>query len=131
MQKAGLIPQYSTNAHRIFYMLKGRARLQVVNQNGDAVFDDYLEKGQILTVPQNFAFVKRAGSEGAEWICFFTNDNVMNTPLAGRVSALRALPEEVVAASYQISREEARRVKFSNQDTFFFTSSSSERRAEA
>ncbi|XVE72931.1 hypothetical protein DITRI_Ditri11bG0077300 [Diplodiscus trichospermus] len=129
--KAGLIPQWSMNAHRIFYMLRGRARMQVVNQNGKAVFDDYLEKGQLLTVPQNFAFMKRAGSEGAEWVCFYTNENAANTPLAGRVSAMRALPEEVVAVSYQISREEAKRLKFSNQDTFFFTSSSSERRTEA
>ncbi|XVF72002.1 hypothetical protein PTKIN_Ptkin12aG0086200 [Pterospermum kingtungense] len=129
--KAGLIPQWSMNAHRIFYMLRGRARLQVVNQNGDTVFDGYLERGQLLTVPQNFAFVKRAGSEGAEWICFFTNDNATNTPLAGRVSALRAIPDEVLAASYDISREEARRVKYGNQDTFFFTSSSSERREDA
>ncbi|XWS46975.1 hypothetical protein CRYUN_Cryun14cG0114100 [Craigia yunnanensis] len=129
--KAGLIPQWSMNAHRIFYMLRGRARVQVVNQNGNAVFDDYFEQGQLLTVPQNFAFMKRAGSEGAEWVCFYTNDNAMNTPMAGRVSAMRAMPEEVVAISYQISREEAKRVKFSNPDTFFFTASSSERRAEA
>ncbi|XVF32391.1 hypothetical protein REPUB_Repub17cG0078200 [Reevesia pubescens] len=129
--KAGLIPQWSMNAHRIFYMLRGRARVQVVNQNGEAVFDDYIEKGQLLTVPQNFAFMKRAGSEGAEWVCFYTNDNAMNTPLAGRVSAMRAMPEEVVATSYQISREEAKRVKFSNPDSYFFTSSRSERRAEA
>ncbi|KAE8660781.1 hypothetical protein F3Y22_tig00116951pilonHSYRG00824 [Hibiscus syriacus] len=112
-------------------MLRGSARIQVVNQNGDTVFDDNVEQGQLLTVPQNFAFLKRAGSEGAEWISFFTNSDATNTPMAGRVSAIQVLPEEVVAASYQISREDARRVKLNNQDTFFFTCSRSERRAEA
>ncbi|KAK8635652.1 hypothetical protein V6N13_004378 [Hibiscus sabdariffa] len=129
--RAGTVPQWCINAHKILYMLKGSARIQVVNENGDTVFDDNVEQGQLLTVPQNFAFLKRAGSEGAEWVSFFTNSEAANTPLAGRVSAIRALPEEVVAASYQISREDARKVKFNNQDTFFFTSSRSERRDQA
>ncbi|KAE8696883.1 Legumin A [Hibiscus syriacus] len=129
--RAGTVPQWCINAHKILYMLKGQARIQVVNQNGDTVFDDNLEQGQLLTVPQNFAFMKRAGSEGAEWVSFFTNSEATHTPMAGQVSAIRALPEEVVAASYQISREDARKVKFNNQDTYFFTSSRSERRDEA
>ncbi|KAE8676859.1 Legumin A [Hibiscus syriacus] len=129
--RAGTVPQWCINAHKILYMLRGRARIQVVNQNGDTVFDDNVEQGQLLTVPQNFAFMKRAGSEGAEWVSFFTNSQATNTPMAGRVSAIRALPEEVVAASYQISKEDARKVKFNNQDTYFFTSSRSERRDEA
>ncbi|GMI73985.1 CRUCIFERINA [Hibiscus trionum] len=124
--RAGTVPQWCVNAHKILYMLRGNARIQVVNHNGDTVFDDNVEQGQLLTVPQNFAFMKRAGSEGAEWVSFFTNSEATNTPMAGRVSAIRALPEEVVAASYQISREDARKVKFNNQDTFFFTSSRAE-----
>ncbi|OMP09018.1 11-S seed storage protein, plant [Corchorus olitorius] len=115
-------------------LFNGRARFQVVNQNGESVFDDYVEKGQLLTVPQNFAFMKRAGNEGAEWVSFYTNDNVKNTPMAGVGSFMQGVPEEVVAAAYQISREEAREVKFNNQNNFFFTSSSSSRpqpRAEA
>ncbi|OMP03086.1 11-S seed storage protein, plant [Corchorus capsularis] len=121
--KGGLVPQWS-DAHRIFYMVKGRARFQVVNQNGESVFDDYVEQGQLLTVPQNFAFMKRAGNEGAEWVSFYTNDNAKNTPMAGVGSYMQGVPEEVVAAAYQISREEAREVKFNNQNNFFFTSSS-------
>lgn len=131
LQRAGLIPQWNVNAHKILYMLRGRARVQVVNHNGDAVFDDNVEQGQLLTVPQNFAFMKQAGNEGAEWISFFTNSEATNTPMAGSVSFMRALPEEVVAASYQVSREDARRIKFNNKNTFFFTPSQSERRADA
>ncbi|KAL4384970.1 hypothetical protein GQ457_15G025060 [Hibiscus cannabinus] len=123
--RAGTVPQWCINAHKILYMLEGSARIQVVNENGDTVFDDKVEQGQLLTVPQNFAVMKQAGSEGAEWVSFFTNSEAANTPLAGRVSAIRALPEEVVAASYQISREDARKLKFNNEDTFFFTSSRS------
>ncbi|PPR80421.1 hypothetical protein GOBAR_AA40291 [Gossypium barbadense] len=129
--RAGLIPQWNVNAHKILYMLRGCARVQVVNHNGDAVFDDNVEQGQLLTVPQNFAFMKQAGNEGAEWISFFTNSEATNTPMAGSVSFMRALPEEVVAASYQVSREDARRIKFNNKNTFFFTPSQSERRADA
>ena len=110
---------------------KRQLRFQVVNQNGEAVVDDYLEQGQLLTVPQNFAFLKRAESQGSEWICFYTNDNAMNSPMAGRISALRGIPDTVIAAGFGLSQSEAWRVKFSNQDTFFFTPSRSERRAEA
>jgi hypothetical protein len=59
--------------------------------------------------------VKKAGSQGLEWVSFKTNDNAQISQLAGRVSTIRALPDEVVANSFQISREDARRLK-NNRD---------------
>ncbi|KAE8660782.1 Legumin A [Hibiscus syriacus] len=48
----GTVPQWCINAHKILYMLNGSARIRVVNQNGNTVFDDNVEQGQLLTVPQ-------------------------------------------------------------------------------
>ena len=68
----------------MIYVVKGRAQVQVVDDFGQTVFQDELQQNQILTVPQNFAMVKRASSsEGFEWVAFKTNDNAQISPLAG------------------------------------------------
>ncbi|KAB1200940.1 Legumin A [Morella rubra] len=111
------VPHWNLNAHSVCYATKGRAQVQVVDDFGETVFDDEMREGQLLIVPQNFAMVKRASSEGFEWIAFKTTDNAMISPLAGRTSAIRAFPEEVLANAFQISREDARRLKFSRHET--------------
>ncbi|XP_034894013.1 legumin B-like [Populus alba] len=114
-QNALMSPYWNINAHSIMYITGGNGRIQIVGDNGQAVFDGQVRKGQVVTAPQNFAVVMKAGSQGLEWVSFKTNDNAQISQLAGRVSTIRALPEEVVANSFQISREDARRLK-NNRD---------------
>jgi hypothetical protein len=125
MQEALYVPHWNQNAHSVVYAIRGRARVQVVDDNGNTVFDDELRQGQVLTIPQNFVVAKRAESEGFEWVAFKTNDNAVINPLAGRTSALRALPDDVLANAFQISREEARRLKYNRQETTLGRSSRS------
>ncbi|KAJ8899494.1 hypothetical protein K2173_018468 [Erythroxylum novogranatense] len=126
-----VLPHWNLNAHSIMYVIRGRARCQVVDQNGDTVFDGEVREGQVLTVPQNFAVVKRAERERFEWISFKTNDNAMAAPLAGRTSAIRAMPVEVLANAFRISIEDARRIKFGQQETTLGSSKSQPGRAAA
>ncbi|PON62631.1 11-S seed storage protein [Parasponia andersonii] len=124
-------PHWNVNAHSVIYVLRGRARIQVVDHLGQSFFDGEVRQGQILTVPQNHAVVKQAGSEGFEWVSFKTNDNAWISPLAGRTSVIRALPEAVLANAFQISRDQARRLKYNREETFLLTSSSSRREDES
>ncbi|KAL5561905.1 hypothetical protein UlMin_031652 [Ulmus minor] len=123
------VPHYNINANSVIYVIRGRARVQVVDDNGNSVFDGEVRQGQVLTVPQNFAVVKRAESEeGFEWVAFKTNDVAKVHPLAGRISYIWALPEDVIANAYQISNEQARRLKYNRQESSMFrVSSRSER----
>ena len=70
----------------------------------------------MLTVPQNFVVVTKASSQGLEWVAFKTNDDSKINQLAGRVSAIRSLPEQVIANAYQVSLEDARRLKENRQE---------------
>ena len=117
-------PHWNMNAHSVMYVVRGRARCQVVDNFGRSVFEGELRQGQVLTVPQNFALVKQAADEGFEWISFKTNDRAMINQLAGRVSYIQALPEDVIAISYQISKEQARRLKFNRRETTLFPTTS-------
>ncbi|XP_060180787.1 11S globulin seed storage protein 1-like [Lycium barbarum] len=131
-QNAIAAPHWNTNAHSIIYIIRGSGRIQVVGNAGRSVFDDEVRQNQLLIVPQNFAIVKRAGNEGLEYIAFKTNDNAMTNQLAGRLSALRAMPEEVLMNSYQISRQEARSLKYNREElTVFAPGSRSSRREYA
>ncbi|KAL7084293.1 hypothetical protein ACP275_14G216000 [Erythranthe tilingii] len=123
-RNAIMAPHWYVNAHSIVYVTRGEGRMQIVNHRGEAVFDGQVEEGKVVVVPQNFAVVKRAGEQGFEWVEFNTNDNAMINTLSGRTSAMRGLPADVVASAYQISREEAERLKFSRRETLFFSGSS-------
>ncbi|EPS62256.1 hypothetical protein M569_12535, partial [Genlisea aurea] len=126
-ENAIMAPHWYTNAHSIVYFTRGEGRAQVVNHRGEAVFDGDVNEGQVLVVPHNFAVVKRAAGRRLEWVEFNTNHDAMINTLAGRTSALRGLPADVVAAAYQIPREEAQRLKSSRRETFLFQSDAGER----
>ena len=116
-------PHWNINAHSVIYVIRGSARCQVVDDFGRSVFDGELLQGQALTVPQNFAIVKQAENEGFEWVAFKTNDRAKVNQLAGRSSFIQALPEDVIANAYQISREQARRLSYNRQEVSMFRTS--------
>ncbi|PIN00829.1 hypothetical protein CDL12_26661 [Handroanthus impetiginosus] len=120
-----MAPHWFLNAHSAIYFTRGECRMQIVNHLGQAVFDGQVREGQVIVVPQNFAAVKQAGEQGCEWIEFNTNDNAMMNTLSGRTSAFRAMPVDVIANAYQISREQAERLKYSRRETLLFSGSSS------
>ncbi|XP_062224717.1 glutelin type-B 2-like [Phragmites australis] len=110
-QNALLSPFWNINAHSVVYMIQGQARIQVVNDQGRTVFSGVVRRGQLLIIPQNYAVVKKAMREGCQYIAFKTNANSMVSHIAGKNSILRALPVDVIAIAYRISREEARNLK--------------------
>ncbi|XWS13858.1 hypothetical protein CRYUN_Cryun36dG0075100 [Craigia yunnanensis] len=114
-------PHWNINAHSIVYITRGSGRIQIVAENGEAIFDDQVEEGQVITVPQNHAVVKKAGRQGFEWIAFKTNANAKISQIAGRLSVFRGLPVDVLANSFDISREEAMRLKQSRQEMSLFS----------
>ncbi|KAL4588065.1 hypothetical protein LXL04_000944 [Taraxacum kok-saghyz] len=130
-KNAIVAPYWMMNAHNIIYVTNGNMRMQIVNHEGQAVFDDVIQERQLVVVPQNFAVVKQAGEQGCRWISFRTNDNAMINTLAGRTSAIRALPVDVLTNAYQMSREEAQRLKYNREETVLLSPSSLSRGGRA
>ncbi|KAH7845219.1 hypothetical protein Vadar_013264 [Vaccinium darrowii] len=127
-----IAPLWNINAHSIIYILRESGRLQIVGNSGNSAFDDHVREGQLIVVPQNFAVIKKASDQGLEWISFKTNGNAMTSRLAGRVSVIRNIPEEVLMNSYDILREEARSLKYSRDEvTVFGPGSRSQSESEA
>ncbi|XP_050374306.1 prunin 1 Pru du 6.0101-like [Argentina anserina] len=118
-------PHWNLNAHEIIYVIRGSARVQVVNDNGQTILDDQVRQGQLFIVPQNHAVLQKAMHDGYEYIAFKTDDNAMINTLAGRTSVLRALPDVVLANAYQMDRQQARNLKYNRQETLALSSSRS------
>ncbi|KAK9945073.1 hypothetical protein M0R45_010604 [Rubus argutus] len=118
-------PHWNLNAHEVYYVIRGSARVQVVNDNGEAILDEEVRQGQLFIVPQNHAVLQKAMNNGYEYIAFKTEDNAMINTLAGRTSVLRALPDVVLANAYQMDREQARNLKYNRQETVALSSSRS------
>nr|AAA32778.1 12S storage protein CRB [Arabidopsis thaliana]CAA32494.1 12S seed storage protein [Arabidopsis thaliana] len=116
-KNAMVLPQWNVNANAALYVTNGKAHIQMVNDNGERVFDQEISSGQLLVVPQGFSVMKHRIGEQFEWIEFKTNENAQVNTLAGRTSVMRGLPLEVITNGYQISPEEAKRVKFSTIET--------------
>ncbi|XP_078152861.1 cocosin 1-like [Carex rostrata] len=117
-RNAMITPYWSMNCHCGMYVTGGQGRVQVVNHQGRTVFDGLVRQGQFLLIPQNFAVLKRAESEGFHWVTFNTNQNAMINQIAGKFSTFRAMPLQVLMNSYRLSIEQARRLKFSRRDEF-------------
>ncbi|KAJ6298998.1 hypothetical protein OIU76_020049 [Salix suchowensis] len=101
---------------------------RLLETTGKQYFDGQVQEGQVITASQNFAVVKKAGSQGLEWVSFKTNDNAQISQMAGRVSVIRAIPEDVLANAFQISREDARKLKNNRDEVSVFSSSQESRR---
>ncbi|XP_062206956.1 glutelin type-A 1-like [Phragmites australis] len=117
-QGALLSPFWNINAHSVVYITQGRARVQVVNNRGKTVFNGELRRGQLLIIPQHYVVLKKAQREGCAYIAFKTNPNSMVSHIAGKSSIFRALPNDVIASAYRVSREEARRLKHNRGNEF-------------
>ncbi|CAA0817417.1 12S seed storage protein CRA1 [Striga hermonthica] len=129
-RNAVVAPHWNVNAHSIIYITRGGGRFQVVGQAGKSVFDGEVRQGQLIIVPQNYVVVKRASEEeGLEWIAFKTNDNAVTSQLAGRLSAIRGIPEEVLMNAYRISRQDAKKLKYGREESTVFSGRSSRPRA--
>ncbi|KAK8969003.1 Glutelin type-A 1 [Platanthera guangdongensis] len=114
--RATLAPQWVINAHDIVYVTKGRARVQVASDEGRAVHDGELRQGQLLVVPQNFVAIVSAEEEGFEWVTFKTNEDALDSQIAGKLSVFKGMPVDVIANAYRLSREEAFKLKFGRRD---------------
>ncbi|CAM0871388.1 unnamed protein product [Alopecurus aequalis] len=113
-----LSPFWNINTHSVVYMIQGHARVQVVNNHGQTIFNDVLRRGQLLIIPQHFVVLKKAEREGCQYISFKTNPNSMVSHIAGKSSILRSLPIDVLANAYRISRQEARTLKNNRGEEF-------------
>nr|AAW56067.1 arachin Ahy-4 [Arachis hypogaea]ABF93402.1 arachin Ahy-4 [Arachis hypogaea] len=131
-RNALFVPHYNTNAHSIIYALRGRAHVQVVDSNGNRVYDEELQEGHVLVVPQNFAVAGKSQSDNFEYVAFKTDSRPSIANLAGENSVIDNLPEEVVANSYGLQREQARQqLKNNNPFKFFVPPSQQSPRAVA
>lgn len=129
-RNAIMAPHWNVNAHSVIYITRGSTRLQVVGHSGNLVFDGEVKEKQLIIIPQNYVAIKKAGDQGCEWIAFKTNDNAMISPLAGRLSAFRSMPLDVLTNAYRVSKQEAQLLKFSRDESTLFSSSSSSRSLE-
>ncbi|XP_078429340.1 cocosin 1-like [Wolffia australiana] len=84
-----------------------------------AALEHQRQQPSILVVPQNFVVAAQAsGEETFEWVSFKTEDKALVSPVAGKASVFRGLPESVLASAYRLSSEEARTVKHGRGSEF-------------
>ncbi|KAF9607883.1 hypothetical protein IFM89_003587 [Coptis chinensis] len=113
-------PRWHMNSHSVMYVTRGNARVQIVGNYQRPIYDGQLRQGQLLIVPQNFATMKQAGENGFEWISFQTNNQALTSPIAGKNSVIRALPQEILMNAFRISSEEARSLKYNRDEIELF-----------
>ncbi|KAK7843082.1 11s globulin subunit beta [Quercus suber] len=119
-------PYYNLNSNSVIYGLRGNAKVQVVDDNGDNVYDGQLREGQALVVPQNYVVLKRAENEGFEWVSIKTNDNAITNQLAGRLSVIQALPVDVLQNAFNIDENDAFQLKNNRNEAGVFSPSESQ-----
>ncbi|KAL2535852.1 12S seed storage protein CRA1 [Forsythia ovata] len=110
-QNALLSPHWSMHGHTIVYVTGGDANVQVVNNNGQTMMNDNVNKGNMFVVPQYYTVTFKAGNNGFQWVAFKTTGWPMRNPLAGYTSVIRGMPLQVLTNAYQISPNQAQQIK--------------------
>ncbi|WCJ38338.1 11S globulin seed storage protein 1 [Euphorbia peplus] len=105
------------NTYKIIYVVKGQGRIQVADDNGKNVFDGIIKRGRILIVPKYLVMAEKAKSEIFEYVTFKTNANPISYDISGQKSVVYGLPTEVVKNAFNITKEEAKNVKFGRKET--------------
>ncbi|KAL8159288.1 hypothetical protein V2J09_000825 [Rumex salicifolius] len=96
-KNAVLRPQWIVNVNRIVYVTKGDGIFSVVNNKGNAVFDDIVQRGRVLGIPPGFTAAVKVGGEELEWVEMRTNDDAVSSPVDGRKSVLGVILANVLA----------------------------------
>lgn len=117
-------PHWSMTDNRVVYVLRGDARVQIVDDNGDNVFDERVKRGDVYVIPQFYATTARAGNNGFEYVTIKTSGQPMKSPMAGYTSVIRAMPIDVLTNSFQMSPREAQNLKHNRGHQSFLLSSS-------
>lgn len=118
MQDAIFSPHYSVNSHTIVVVTRGDGRLQVVDDRGRNVFNGRVKQGEVIVIPQHYVSMKKAGSNGMEWVSFKTSAYPVKNQFAGRLSLFSGTPVQVLASSYGISFGQARQLKQCRKQDF-------------
>lgn len=124
MQNAMYTPHWSMTDNRVVYVLRGEARVQIVDDNGNNVFDERVKRGDVFVIPQFFAVTSKAGNDGFEYVTIKTSGQPMKSPMAGYTSVIKAMPIDVLANAYQMSLRDAQNLKNSRGHQSFLLSSS-------
>lgn len=122
-QNAIYTPHWSMTDHRIVYVLRGDAQVQIVDNHGNTVFNDRVNRGQMFVIPQFYAVTTRVGNEGFEYVSMKTSGQPMKSPMAGYTSVIRAMPIDVLVNSYRMSPREAQDLKYNRGHQSFLLSS--------
>ncbi|WJX12212.1 hypothetical protein P8452_02734 [Trifolium repens] len=102
-------PHWNINANSLMYVIRGQGRVRIVNNEGNAVFDDRVRKGQLLVVPQNFVVAQQAeNEEGFEYVVFKTNDRASVSHVK---QVFSATPAEVLANVFGLRLNEVTQIK--------------------
>ncbi|XP_034931775.1 11S globulin seed storage protein 2 [Populus alba] len=108
-------PHWSMTDNRVVYALRGELNAQVVDERGNTIMNERVRQGDMFVIPQFYATLMRAGSNGFEWVSFKSSSQPMKSPMAGSISVMRAMPIDVISNAYQISPREAEQLKM-NRD---------------
>ncbi|KAG6719082.1 hypothetical protein I3842_04G185800 [Carya illinoinensis] len=99
---------WSMTDNRVVCVLRGEARVQIVDDNRDNFY----------------ATTARAGHNDFEYVTIKTSGKLMKSPMAGYTLVIRAMPIDVPTNSFQMSSREAQNLKRTKGHQSFLLSSS-------
>ncbi|KAI3982545.1 hypothetical protein MKX01_031284 [Papaver californicum] len=105
-----------------------RLKQNIANQTHADIYSENDGKTTILKSQKLpiLNYIQMSAERGVLYQNALTNDNAMMSPLVGKSFALRAMPADVLMNAYQISREEANRLKNNRrEETLILTPGSS------
>ncbi|XWS62813.1 hypothetical protein CRYUN_Cryun06bG0042700 [Craigia yunnanensis] len=97
-------PAYASDA-QVFYVAKGRGKVQIVGLEGKLVLNTKVETGQVFVVPKLFMVTISADGEGLELVSIVTSTRPVTGELASKNSVLNTIPSSILQVSLNVTPE--------------------------
>ncbi|XP_024538425.1 11S globulin seed storage protein 2 [Selaginella moellendorffii] len=116
-------PQWLLGSGQIVYVTKGKGRVEVATQEGQAAIEQTVDAGDVFVVPPYHPHaVVNTGSSPMEWICIHFTSSFYPSFLSGSRSVYASIPLEVLSASLNTSDDVADMVRSAHaSEKMFFT----------
>ncbi|EFJ09931.1 hypothetical protein SELMODRAFT_159799 [Selaginella moellendorffii] len=114
-------PGWIQNAHKVMYVERGDGRVQVARDSGEQALDEPVQEGSLVIVPANHPSAKLAGKQGLNYYSIFTNDQPIESYMAGRNSVYRGIPRQVLSSAFQIDEKTQQQLEDArSEDAYIF-----------
>eukprot|EP00897_Mesotaenium_endlicherianum_P005055 jgi/Mesen1/4578/ME000232S03840 len=107
------------NHHEVLFFTRGMGTVEVAYGNGTAALKTNVKAGDLIVLPAMLPHATCASEKGLNWVFMSRSNMPLATFLAGANSVFVGIPEEVLAAAYNVDKSKLKHFTSAKKEMIF------------